>query len=85
MLFDGPDDELLVWDGLRIWTHESCGLYLLPAPGLPIHRDTFSRMDIALCARSVRRACVNMEHGYRGGLVPVGAGVFHIGIAGRRV
>lgn len=85
MFSEGPDHELLVWDGLRIWAHGSCDLYLLPAPGLPIHRDTLTRIDIAQCARSIRRTCVNEEHGYRGGLLPVGAGVFNVGIAGRRI
>ena len=85
MFIEKPDHELLIWDGLRIWDQGSCGLYLLPAPGLPIHRDTFSRTDIAQCARSIRRACVNEEHGYRGRLLPVGAGVFHVAIAGRRI
>lgn len=85
MLGEGPDRELLVWDGQRAWTYGSCGLYLLPASGLPVHRDTFSRTDMAHCAESIRLACVNEEHGYRGGVLPIGAGVFQVAVTGRQI
>lgn len=83
MLSQGSDLELLVWDSVKVWIHESCGLFLVPSRQLPIHRDTFSRNDIAQSAESVRLACVNEEHGYRGGDVGIAAGVFKVAIAGR--
>ena len=85
MLAQGSDLELLVWDRLQAWIYESCGLFLMPTRGLPIHRDTFSRNDIAQCAESVRLACVNEEHGYRGGILPIAAGVFQVAVAGRPI
>ena len=83
MLAQGSDVELLVWDTVKAWIHQSCGLFLVPSRHLPIHRDTFSRNDIAQSAESVRLACVNEEHGYRGGEVAIAAGVFKVAIAGR--
>ncbi|CAD6588434.1 MAG: hypothetical protein ASARMPREDX12_003327 [Alectoria sarmentosa] len=83
MLSEGSDRELLVWDQQRGWTYESCGLFLLPTPGLPIHRDTFSRNDVAQCAESIRLACVNEKHGFRGGLSQIAAGVFQVAVAGK--
>lgn len=83
MLSQGSDLEPLVWDGLQGWIFESCGLFLVPNRGLPIHRDTFSRNDIAQCAESVRLACVNDKNGYRGGDVRIAAGVFRVAVAGR--
>lgn len=83
MLLEGSDHDLLVWDRLRGWIYGSCGLFLVPAQGLPVHRDTFTRNDIAQCAESLRLACVNEEHGYRGGILPIAAGVFQVAFAGR--
>lgn len=83
MLSEGSDRELLVWDQQRGWTYESCGLFLLPTPGLPIHRDTFSRNDIAQYAESIRLACVNEKHGFRGGISQIAAGVFQVAVAGK--
>ena len=83
MLAQGSGIEPLVWDGLQGWIFESCGLFLVPRRELPIHRDTFSRDDIAQCAESVRLACVNEENGYRGGDIPIAAGVFRVAVAGR--
>lgn len=80
MFIEGSDHELLVWDRQRAWAYESCSLFLMPAPGLPIHRDTFSRDEIANAAEIVRLACMNEEHGYRGGFLPIAAGVFQVGI-----
>lgn len=71
-----------MWDRQRIWEYGSCGLWLVAMQGLPIHRDTFSRSEIAYSAESVRQECVNAEHGYRGGLVRIAAGVFQVGISG---
>ena len=83
MLSPGFELDPLVWDGLRGWIFESCGLFLVPIQGLPIHRDTFSRYDIARCAESVRLACVNEKNGYRGGDIQIAAGVFLVAVAGR--
>ena len=83
MLPEGPTHELLVWDGQEGWRYESCGLFLLTAPGLPIHRDIFTRGDIAKDADKLRRACVNEENGYRGGLTPIASGVFQVAVSGR--
>ena len=85
MLAEGSDLELLVWDRLRSWIYDSCGLFLLPAEGLPVHRDTFTRNDIAQCAENLRLACVNKEHGFRGGILPIAAGVFHVAVSGKPV
>lgn len=85
MLFEGPELEPLVWDSLRAWMYGSCGLFLIPSPGLPIHRDTFSRYDIAQSAESIRRACVNEEHGYRGGIALIAAGVFQVALSGKPI
>lgn len=82
MLFEGPDEELLVWEEARVWKYESCGLFLVASPRLPIHRATFTRVDIARCADIVRITCVTKEHGYRGGVLPIGAGVFEVAISG---
>ena len=65
--------------------YESCGLFLVPAKGLPVHRDTFTRYSIAQCAESLRLACVNEEHGYRGGVLPIAAGVFHVAVSGKPI
>lgn len=83
MLSQGSDLELLVWDSLMAWIHKSCGLFLIPSRRLPIHRDTFSRNDIAQSAESVRLACVNEENGYRGGDKAIAAGVFRVAVIGR--
>ena len=85
MLSEGPDGEPLVWDRTRVWVYESCGLFLVPSTELPIHRGTFSRNDIADCAESIRLACVTEKYGYRGGILPVDAGVFRVAIAGEPV
>lgn len=82
MLSEGPERELLVWDSMRVWIYESCGLFLVPSIRLPIHRGTFSRRDIAKCAESIGLKCVTEKHGYRGGILPVDAGVFQVAIAG---
>lgn len=82
MLSEGPEMVPLVWDRMRVWIYESCGLFLVPSIRLPIHRGTFSRKDIAYCANSIRLKCVTENHGYRGGIFPVGAGVFQVAIAG---
>ena len=83
MLWEGPEGELLVWDRMKAWLYGSCGLFLVPSPRLPIHRGTFSRNDIAHCAESIGLACVNEKHGYRGGIIPVDAGVFLVALAGK--
>ena len=60
----------------------SCGLFLIPAQRLPIHRDAFSRDEIAHSVESIRLACVNEKHGYKGGILPIAAGVFQVAIGG---
>ena len=85
MLYEGPDDEQLVWEETRVWIYGSCGVILIPSPVLPIHRGTFSRTDIARCAEIVRMACVTEEHGYRGGAIPIGAGVFEVAVHGKPI
>lgn len=82
MLSEGPEREPLVWDRMRVWIYESCGLFLVPSIMLPIHRGIFSRKDIANCAESIGLKCVTKKHGYRGGILPVDAGVFQVAIAG---
>lgn len=83
MLSEGSDLDLRVWDGQRAWTYGSCGLFLVTSPRLPIHRDTFSRNDVAQCAESIRQACVDEAHGYRGGILPIAAGVFQVAVSGK--
>ena len=83
MLREGPDGEPLVWEHTRAWFYGSCGLFLLPSRHLPIHRGTFSRNDIAQCAGRIRLKCVNEKNGYRGGIVPVDAGVFSVALSGK--
>lgn len=85
MLFEGSDVDPLVWVGQLGWLYGSCGLFLVPSPGLPIHRDTFSRNEIAQSAEGVRRACVNEEHGYRGGIIPISAGVFQVALSAKPI
>ena len=85
MLHEGPDEEPVVWEGTRKWMYESCGVFLLPSPSLPIHRSTFSRSDIAQCAETIRTACVNKEHGYRGGIIPIDVGIFQVAVHGRPI
>ena len=82
MLYEGPDEELLIWEEPREWKYESCGLFLVASPRLPIHRATFTRVDLARCADIIWIACVTREHGYRGGSLPIGAGVFQVVISG---
>ena len=74
-----------MWDSLRGWMYGSCGLFLVPSAELPIHRGTFSRNDIAESAEVIRRGCVIEEHGFRGGIVPIAAGVFHVAISGKPI
>ena len=85
MLLEVPDrDEPVVWDRDRGWKYRSCALYLITswdARELPIHRGTFSRMDIAECAERVQMDCVNQEHGYRGGKIAIDTGVFEVALA----
>ena len=85
MLLEGPDpDEPVVWDRDRGWIYRSCVLYLITswdARGLPIHRGTFSRTEIAECAEKVQRECVTAEHGYRGGKIAIDTGVFEVSLA----
>lgn len=83
MLSEGPDMEPLVWDRIRVWGYDSCDVFLVPLPELPIHRGTFSRNEIAHCAETVRIACVNEEHGFRGGIIRIDAGVFQVAISGK--
>ena len=83
MLSEGSDEEQLVWDRTRVWIYESCGVFLIASPGLPIHRGTFSRNEIAQCAENVQLICVTEEHGYRGGIVPIDAGIFQVAISGK--
>ena len=78
MLLEGSASELLVWERGRRWVYRSCGLFLIPVPELPIHRDTFSRTDVTNCAESIRVTCMNQAHGNKGGFVPIAAGVFHV-------
>ncbi len=85
MLTEGPPDEMLVWDTTRTWIYNSCGVFLLESPGLPIHRATFTRTEIAQCAERIRIACVNEKHGYRGGIIPIDAGVFQVAVSGKPV
>lgn len=83
MLREGPDREPLVWEHTGAWFYGSCGLFLVPSHELPIHRGTFSRNDIAQCAERIRLKCVNEKNGYRGGLVPIDAGVFWVALSGK--
>lgn len=83
MFSEGSDSELRVWDEERAWTYDSCGLFLTVSPILPIHRDVFSRNAVAQCAESIRQACVDEEHGYRGGILPIAAGVFQVAVSGK--
>lgn len=82
MLSEGPEREPVVWDSMRVWIYESCGLFLVPSIRLPIHRGTFSRKDIARCAERIGLKCVTEKYGYRGGILPVDVGVFQVAIAG---
>ena len=85
MLLELPDpDEPVVWERDHGWIYESCVLYLgtsWDARSLPIHRGTFSRMDIADCAERIQTDCVNVEHGYRGGKIGIDTGVFEVALA----
>ena len=85
MLLEAPDrDEPVVWDRDQGWIFRSCVLYLITswdARGLPIHRGTFSRTEIAECAERVQKDCVNVEHGYRGGKIAIDTGVFEVALA----
>ena len=65
-----------------MWEYASCSLDLIPVSELPIHRDTFSRIEIADCAESIRLVCMQQGHVYRGGTVPIAAGVFTVGLFG---
>ena len=82
MLGEGPDEEPLVWHRDLAWRYGSCGIFLVKSGKLPIHRATFSRKEIAQCADLIRMACVNEQHGYRGGIIPIDAGVFDVALAG---
>ena len=77
-------EEPVVWESDRGWIYGSCVLYLVTswdARSLPIHRSTFSRMDIADCAERIQTDCVTVEHGYRGGKLGIAAGVFEVTLA----
>ena len=82
MFYGGDAGALLVWDRQQTWEYASCSLQIVPVPELPIHRDTFSRTDIADCAESIRLVCMKQGHVYRGGTVPIAAGVFQVGLFG---
>ena len=82
MFYEGDAGDPLVWDQQRWWGYASCSLQLIPVPELPIHRGTFSRIEIADCAESIRLVCLKAGHVYRGGTVPIAAGVFKVGIFG---
>ncbi len=68
-----------------MWIYDSCGVSLVASAGLPIHRGTFTRSEIAHCAEIVRIACVNEKHGYRGGIIPIDAGVFQVAVSGKPI
>ena len=82
MLYEGDAGDPLVWDQQRMWEYASCALQIVPVPELPIHRDTFSRTEIADCAERIRLVCMKGGHVYRGGTVPIAAGVFKVGLFG---
>ena len=82
MFYEGDAGALLVWDQQRAWQYASCSLQIVPVSELPIHRDTFSRNEIADCAESIRLVCLKQGHVYRGGTVPIAAGVFQVGLFG---
>ena len=82
MFFEGDAGDPLVWDQERWWGYASCSLQLIPVSELPIHRDTFSRTEIADCAESIRLVCMKEGRVYRGGIVPIAAGVFKVGLFG---
>ena len=82
MFYEGDAYDPLVWDQQRWWGYASCSLQLIPVSVLPIHRDTFSRTEIADCAESIRLVCMKEGQVYRGGIVPIAAGVFKVGLFG---
>lgn len=83
MFAEAPSWEEEVWAARRSWTHQSCGLFLIPMYGIRTPRDTFSRLEIAREASAIQIVCVNDAHGLRGGAVPIGIGVFEVALMGR--
>lgn len=75
--------EPVVWFAHREWTYASCGVFLIPMYGIRTPRDTFSRLEIARDASVIQMQCANAAHGFRGGFVPIGVGVFDVALFGR--
>lgn len=83
MINEGRATEPVVWFAQRDWTYNSCAIFLIPAGGIRTPRDTFSRLEIAREASAIQMACANGAHGYRGGVVPIGVGIFEVALVGR--
>ena len=67
----------VVWTSQRQWHYRTCSILLIPNdPGVSDTfqnaQDTFSRLDIARVAKEIKVACINEEHGFRGGVKDIG-------------
>lgn len=63
--------EPQTWTPIRHeWVFQSCGISLMPNNVFSV--DLFSRGEIAAAALQVKSACVNQEHGWKGGEILIG-------------
>lgn len=78
---EGPPDEPVIWTSERRWISGSCMIELVTNTR-PIPGDTFSIKTIVHTALSLVLECVTAAHGYVGGYMLIGTGVFHVVVQG---
>lgn len=71
------------WYISQRWTYHTCDICLLPIQRHRAMKDTFSRLDIARDAQFVIDNCVTQSHGFRGGSIVIGEGLFEVAVLGR--
>lgn len=77
IISEGNPRQVARWHERRKWTYNTCTIDLIPQ-SLQSYA-IFSRIDIAREASIIQLACVNQEHGLRGGFIEIGImGVFDL-------
>ena len=69
IISEGNPRQVAQWHERRKWTYNTCTIDLIPQ-SLQSYA-IFSRTDIAREASIIQLACVNQEHGFRGGFIKI--------------
>ncbi len=65
----GDPEEAVLWRGRTTWSWLTCKVELVPRVE---SSEYITRAKLARAAAFVKGDCVTLEHGYRGGYIPVG-------------